>query len=140
MAQGLSGKLLLAYIAGIIDGEGCIMIHSTNLVRVSVKNTNEWLVKFLKMNFGGCLVYSKHSWGNLRSKPIWNWAVDSKKASEFLQLILPYLQIKRPQAELAISFQKRRIRKGRAKRLTPEIRMLDDIDKSLMHKMNQRGL
>ena len=52
LANKLNGKLLLAYIAGIIDGEGCIMIHS-NLVRVAVKNTNEWLIKFLKMNFGG---------------------------------------------------------------------------------------
>ena len=139
MANKLNGKLLLAYVAGIIDGEGCIGIHS-NTVRVAVKQTNEWLIKFLKMNFGGHLVYQKHSWGNPRSKPIWSWAVDAKKAHEFLQLILPYLQIKRPQAELALGFQKRRIRKGRAKRLTPEIKMLDDIDKSLMHKMNQRGL
>ena len=139
MANKLNGKLLLAYIAGIIDGEGCIMIHS-NLVRVAVKNTNEWLIKFLKMNFGGCLVYQKHSWGNPRSKPIWSWQVDTKKACEFLQLILPYLQIKRPQAELVLSFQKRRTGEWRKKGLPPEIKMLDDIDKSLMHKMNQRGL
>ena len=139
MANDLAGKLLLAYVAGIVDGEGCIMIHS-NCVRVSVKNTNEWLVRFLKMNFGGCLVYQKHSGGNLNSKPIWAWQMDAKKACEFLQLILPYLQLKRPQAELALSFQKRRTGKWRKKGLPQEIKMLDDIDKSLMHKMNQRGL
>ena len=92
------------------------------------------------MNFGGYLLYQKTAWRNLRAKPSWVWEIRSKKACEFLPLVLPYLQIKRPQAELALSFQKRRTRKGRERKLTPEIKMLDAIDKTLMHKMNQRGI
>ena len=92
------------------------------------------------MNFGGYVLYQKTAWRNLRAKPTWLWEIRAKKACEFLQLVLPYLQMKRPQAELALSFQKRRVGGGRGNRLTPEIKILDGIDKSLMHKLNQRGI
>jgi len=145
LATSLKGKTLLAYVAGIMDGEGCIGLHTnyknpSAIVTVVVKNTNEWLIKFLQMNFGGYILYQKTAWRNLRAKPSWIWEVRSKKACAFLLLVLPYLQIKKPQAELALNFQKRRTGGGRGKRLTDEIKMLDSIDKSLMHKMNQRGI
>lgn len=36
---------------------------------------------------------------------MWHWILGARKASEFLKLILPYLKLKRPEAELAIKFQ-----------------------------------
>ena len=49
MATSLRGKPLLAYVAGIIDGEGCIGLHTnyknpSAIVTVMVKITNEWLI------------------------------------------------------------------------------------------------
>ena len=53
----LKGKQALAYTAGIIDGEGCICLdkhgkHGIEL-KVSVGNTKEWLLQWLKMQYGG---------------------------------------------------------------------------------------
>lgn len=35
----------------------------------------------------------------------YQWAMTSNKARDFLTLILPYLKLKKPQAEIAIKFQ-----------------------------------
>ena len=102
----------LAYIAGIVDGEGYIGISADHRkrnpdkpcwrLRVAVTNTNEWLVQYLKFSIGGGVILLKNS---KNPKPCYQWSTDRGKAAEFLKLILPYLQLKRPQAELAIKFQ-----------------------------------
>ncbi len=103
----------LSYTAGIIDGEGsiCLIKRSTRyqkiFLSVSVGNTNEWLIQWLKMQYGGDISTSKNKTGST----MWHWDITRYKASNFLKLILPYLRIKRPQAELAIKFQARK-RKG----------------------------
>lgn len=111
--MALKGKTLLAYTAGIIDGEGCISIcqHKNKTKRgfsyaltVSVWSTDEWLVQWLKMHYGGSVVPRKFEI-QAKRRTIWKWSVYANKAKDFLQLILPYLYLKRPQAELAISFQ-----------------------------------
>ena len=139
MAHGLQGKALLAYVAGIVDGEGTIGLHRNYknpscMVTVNVGNTNEWLINFLKMNFGGYICYQPND--DIKHKDIWRWELRSKKAIEFIRLILPYLQIKRPQAELAIEFQKRRIN---GKSISPQVKILDEADTILMSKYNKRG-
>lgn len=109
----LKGKLILAYTAGILDGEGCISVtkrkarnkrgYSPDLI-VSVPNTKLWLPQWLKMNYGGSVVPRKNI-SPLSKLPQWKWAITGKQAAEFLKLIVPYLYIKRPEAELAIAFQ-----------------------------------
>jgi len=138
----LKGKALLAYVAGIIDGEGSIGLHKNTqkknpsyTVTVYVGNTNEWLIQFLKMQFGGYITTSSQP--NPRAKPIWRWEIRARKAYKFLELILPYLQMKRPQAELAIEFQARR---QKFLHLKPEAKVLDEANIILMRSYNQRGI
>ena len=102
----------LAYIAGIVDGEGYIGISADHRkrnpgrpcwrLRVAVTNTSEWLVQYLKFSIGGGIITLK---SDKRPRPCYQWSVDRGRAAEFLKLILPYLRLKRPQAELAIKFQ-----------------------------------
>lgn len=102
----------LAYLAGIVDGEGYIGItadHRTRnpdrpcwRLRVAVTNTNEWLMQHLKFSIGGGTIILR---SDKRQKPCYQWEIGNRKAAEFLKLILPYLRLKRPQAELAIKFQ-----------------------------------
>lgn len=105
-------KVDLAYAAGIIDGEGCITIqkkkNKTDIrphasLLVAVASTDEWLCNWLKFAFGGsaCQGNTKTKAGNT----VWYWQITTRQAGEFLQLILPYLKMKRPQAELALQFQ-----------------------------------
>ena len=138
----LKGQILLAYVAGIVDGEGTIGLHKNYEykgrpfygLRVSVGNTNEWLISFLKMQFGGYVFKETHS--NPLHKDCWKWELHAKKSYVFLKAILPYLQIKRPQAELAIRFQNRR---QRYKIRNEQAWFLDEEDKVLMASYNKRG-
>ena len=107
-------KVDLAYIAGIIDGEGYIGISARKQVLVSVSNTSLWLCNYLKFSIGYGSVgvmprYTKNS------SPAWHWFICSKKAMLFLELILPFLKLKRPQAELAIQVQRAKGIQGRPK-------------------------
>jgi len=107
-------KIDLAYTAGIIDGEGCISIckHSSPTsryryrydLRVDVGMCEELIPMWLYMHFGGNL--RNHKGRKPSHRPVYHWQIASKQAQHFLELILPYLKTKRPQAELAITFQK----------------------------------
>jgi len=145
-------KTDLAYTAGIIDGEGWISIKNRQIkngnrnycVKVGVGSTTEWLIKWLQFNYGGsvCII---NPGGNRKLK--WVWDLSTKQAVIFLEAILPYLRIKRPQAELAIKFQRRRKYRGNPnwknlgkRSMTNEEIELDQADKDLMHKYNKRGI
>lgn len=137
----LRGKVLLAYVAGIIDGEGCIGIKTNGsqktgakfVIRVSIGHTSEWLISMIHMQFGGSL-YLKYA-GSEHHKPAWGWELSSRKAESFLKLILPYLQIKRPQAELALSFQHRKVPGHRNEAQAA----IDVANKIVMTAMNRKG-
>ena len=141
----LRGKSLLAYVAGIIDGEGCISIRRqpttrtkigfTYIMAVTVGNTNEWLICFLKQQFGGCICFDKKT-GN--RKDAWRWELKCGRAVTFLELISPYLQLKKPNAEIAIQFQKyHQVSKG--KRPTSGDRVIQEAEYILMKQYNKRG-
>jgi len=108
-------KIDLAYTAGIIDGEGCIHIRRQRDKRyhscfkyglmVSVASTDEWLCKWLQMCWGGSVRYCQKA--NPKWRPHWIWQLSSRQANSLLKVIVPYMRIKRPQAEVAIGFQDR---------------------------------
>ena len=112
----------LSYIAGIIDGEGSIGINKiinyngtkTPYYRllVQVDMVDGCIPQWLYESFGGSILARK------RKEPrraITQWQIANKQATEFLQAILPYLRIKKPQAEIAIIFQSQRMKSGGVK-------------------------
>jgi len=127
-------KTDLAYVAGIIDGEGSINLckHMNNIVlHVSVSNTNEWLLQWLKFGFGGSFYPADAT--DLRNQ-CWQWALSGKKAVEFLRLVYPYLQLKKPQADLAFKFQAGKTRERW--RLTAGQRAVEEAQKIMMTSLN----
>ena len=129
----------LAYVAGIIDGEGYIGLTRQGKSRsirltVSVDNTNEWLIQWLHFAFGGS-IYLRHrrkeNW-----KPQWSWIITCLRASDFLKLVYPFLRIKKPQAEIAIKFQEAR----RGHYMTDEERVIAEAKRIIMKGLNQRGI
>lgn len=91
----------LAYIAGIVDGEGHIgFVHcrGSYFVRVIVANTDRGLLEYLQSLFGGDIkaVQRKPGW-----KQSWQWRISWGRAIEFLSLIEPWLRVKEDQAHLA---------------------------------------
>lgn len=106
----------IAYWAGIIDGEGCIQLYKRidsrgfleYYLKVRVAMTNaEDLLGEISAAFGGSvrLRYPK-SWKENGWKPQYDWQLVGAGAEKFLRQILPYLQIKRAQAENALAFRK----------------------------------
>lgn len=118
----MSKEEKIAYGAGIIDGEGCILIcklRSKNTqtlcyheLRVAVGMTNCEVILWLKENFGGHInVWNKKTKGV--RKPVSRWTIVGIHARDFLNLLLPYLIVKKQEALVAIEFQNvRQVGKG----------------------------
>ncbi len=138
----LKGKYLLAYVAGIIDGEGCIHLMRTKSGQYSIKvvvvNTNEWLINWFHLQFGGSV--SIHRQYSQKAKPAYQWVITTAKCNEFLNLIYPYLLLKKPQAELAMAFQRNRQPQYKHKKKSNESRTLDEAQYILMKSYNKRGI
>ena len=130
-------KTDLAYFAGIFDGEGCIIIRKVkgyHNVMVAVANTNEWLCRQFYFSFGGGV--------RLRSKqiqnrqPIWAWQAYSSDAKNTLVLLLPYLKLKKPQAEIAIRFANR-MQKKKGGRVTDGELAVREAERLLISNYNK---
>ena len=99
----------MAYLAGIIDGEGCIGLHRKGLhscgngvryfVSVGVQMTDERVVLRFKELFGGGIRYRKRS--DVEKVSV-EWRVSGQVALCFLKKIREWLILKQDQADLAI--------------------------------------
>jgi hypothetical protein len=98
------------YLAGLIDGKGCISIFihnsrpgrfTTNL-EISIYQADERLMKWLTFHYGG-RYYPDNKDGATR--PSYTWFPPRGKDRElFLLSIIPYLILKKEQALLALEY------------------------------------
>jgi hypothetical protein len=107
-------QTLLAYTAGLFDGEGSIVIGigknadgrpSKYWLQVGITNTNRKIIDWLIGTFGGHVSDNSHAPSRRKQRPCWAWRVMSNQAAAFLREILPYLRIKRESASIALKFQ-----------------------------------
>lgn len=98
-------KLILAYTAGFFDGEGSINILKRNrkhwnpeyVLMVAMGQKDGSTLDWITDNFGGNVYLVKRDGS-------YYWACSNQKAYKFLKTIIPFLQYKRPQADLALKF------------------------------------
>jgi len=106
----------LAYVAGLFDGEGSIVIGVSKRKRSDRIVPNHWLqvgigicekslVDWLHSEFGGHITSNGKTKEQGAKRQSWTWRVMSNEGAAFLSSILNYLRIKKEQAELAIEFQ-----------------------------------
>ena len=97
-------SISLEYLAGLVDGEGCIRLHPSNkgkyrkyYPRLQVTNTYKPIIDLLVEEYGGAC----HSSSN-KNKPHWkekyDWRLSGDKARELLTELIPYLIIKKDKA------------------------------------------
>ena len=103
-------RLKLAWAAGIIDGEGCILLNlnpkrQTYTLRVSVTNTDPKMLKELKSIFGGSIQAANCRNDKAHWKSKWMWVLTCKQADKALSALLPYLITKKDQAQTALIFK-----------------------------------
>ena len=115
----------LAYMAGLIDGEGCVSIDKINHkngrtyygLRVTFTNSSIEVIEWIKDHF------AKHTWhttDHRGKKSIHCMVWRSDQAAELLRSLQPYLVVKARHAEWAILFQDSLPDVGKAKTTTDE--------------------
>ena len=106
-------EIAAAYIAGFFDGEGCVYIARTKhkerpnpsyVLFAEVSNTNHQPLEFIKNFAGYGSIYLAHP-HTIDRNPCYRWMCGAYKACDFLRQIYQYLQIKKPEVELAFEFQ-----------------------------------
>ena len=136
-------KTDIAYIAGIIDGEGSIYtkpqlprkesLISYDIV-LEIRMADKEALELIQAVLGGkinCRKPLKKNW-----KPTFQWKVSGRTAQEILKLIKPYLLVKRSRAELALKILGLH---PRYKRYSPMERFLQKADVLAMKQLNKRG-
>lgn len=98
-----------AYLAGIIDGEGSIILGKSRLainLHVSVTNTSRALLEWVEKTTAVGAICDQRA-ETAVSRRTYFWRCNADAALSLLRQLLPRLVVKRAQAELAISFQER---------------------------------
>lgn len=102
----------LAYFAGAIDGEGCILISKAlpkkkspiYKLSLTAANTDPNFIFYLNTIFPSYINNAAHATKQRRNT--YSWGANGDYACEILRLIYPFLIIKKEQASIAIEFQK----------------------------------
>ena len=95
-----------AYLAGIIDGEGCIGCYRYGkrfMFALTVSMSEPEAVKMLGLRYGGHYSFRQSKRANVRPQHIIRIASAEELRNCLLELE-PYLHIKRKQAQLALEF------------------------------------
>lgn len=101
-----------AYAAGLIDGEGCISLSRyqnksgftySARVEVGMALKGSAVLIWLASTYGGTIRRTRNSSERWMAADC--WGLFGAKAVPFLERILPYLKLKRNQAEMAIAVQ-----------------------------------
>lgn len=100
----------LAYAAGIVDGEGCIMakpdrrhVHGTNYqLTCKIEMAELETILWFQAKFGGGINKPKRSRSYFRQT--YRWEICGKRCLEFLARIEPYMKGKKAQALVALSW------------------------------------
>jgi len=106
------------YLAGFIDGEGCIGINKIHRtldsacrpgyfayeLALTVGNTDESIIYWIQEVVGKGHILSSQRKANC--KECFTWTVNSRQALSTLEELVPYLKVKRKVAELCIEFQR----------------------------------
>ena len=115
-------EIKIAYLAGVVDGEGTITIHKHKFYgreayqlrpRLIVSNTDAALLKELQRRHGGTI--TSHREATAKSKKCYLWRVAAiDEIFNLVSAMRPHLLVKGKQADLILDF----LRSRRAARMT----------------------
>lgn len=142
--RSLDSPTAVAYLAGMIDGEGTVGIYEarstrslriSHYVQVTVVNTDLALMDWLTATFGGRVDRRRDPSRNPTHKQPYAWRVHGPNAAALLEAVEPYMVIKSEQ--VAVARQLLALRR-------PGPLTDDDVAeraalKTRMHELNRRG-
>lgn len=137
---------ILAYVAGLFDGEGSVFIlrkirngRYFYWMEISITNTDQALIDWIQSVVGARKSLQPETY-SINGKPIFRWRASAVQASNVLKMIMPWLRIKRDRAEIAIAFQE--ALSAKAKHAVPDdehLALLQHYRDALM-LLNKRGI
>lgn len=107
-------RLSWKYVAGLIDGEGCIDLQITYhkdypgrpyispRLRVSMAEAAKPVLEIFNANFGGGLSKRPRKFDNPNWQDAWEWSLHGKSLRPVLQNLVNHLIVKKEQAKLLI--------------------------------------
>src|SRR5712671_4828910 len=98
--MSVRNEVLLAYLAGIFDGEGSVGFYSGGKGRISrtyvftmeVKMTYKPIIDLFYETFGGSVGFRKKYKSHYKDQ--WRWRVVGPKARDTFMQLKPYLRLK----------------------------------------------
>lgn len=110
-------ETVAAYMAGILDGEGSLTIGNYSCskvtgdkhfqVNIAVSSTDSVLIDWIYDTFGGFRgIYSPKQMSRNGRKQVYRWQCSSDRLLHICEITLPYLLIKKRQAEILIEMRK----------------------------------
>lgn len=142
----------VAYLAGLIDAEGCFRVKKWNVknkpnpiytICLEIGNTKKYFFRELLSKFGGSLNYIEAKSDNRRNSAI--WTVSAKRLNYLLDRIHSFIKIKKPVCEKIIEFYKTNLPNGgdrhseSFKKRYQDIRQLREQIVSEIHILNAKG-
>jgi hypothetical protein len=105
-------EVTVAYLAGLIDGEGYIGIKKSRRAdavspiyheRIQVRMVHEGAIKLLASTLGGNYYFEKaHS---ASGRPLYCWQASDAMAARILTVVLPHLIVKRESAQMVLALR-----------------------------------
>lgn len=96
----------LAYVAGFFDGEGCLLITKNGVessVVAQITNSDEYVIHYINALLPG-RIYNQKRYGR---KKIYRLVWSGDEAINTIELLLPYLVIKKVMADLILEYYSR---------------------------------
>lgn len=106
----------IAYLAGIVDGEGCFYLGHVKQGKygsgfqfhsmLKITSCDEELILWLERIFGG-QKDSRYRWTSKKAftRPVYNWQATGEMLDYLCPLILPYLIIKESQCKVMMRYR-----------------------------------
>lgn len=105
----------IIYLAGIVDGEGALVIskHTSNhkrgynyQVRLEISNTEKGLPDWILQNFGGRVSsYTFKQTPKNSRKPVFRWTCEGERLTHICELVYPFSVIKKAEIEIVLKMR-----------------------------------
>jgi hypothetical protein len=108
-----TNKIFLSWLAGFIDGDGCIFITLKKqitrnpylavnaAISINQRSDYKWILEYVQKNIGCGKIYLSGNYGTAKSKAYWQTTTMGDTIA-VLEKVLPYLVIKKEQAKKTI--------------------------------------
>ena len=102
----------LLYLAGFMDGEGCISRNKDQCFQLLIYNTDRDIIEWVQKTVGTGSIHENHR-KNTTHKTLYSWRLGRLADIEsFLTQIAPFLKIKKEKAKLTLTVVSQRLDSG----------------------------